>query len=133
MEKKIHTKEFSKVLLTVLALFHFSLGVLLLLNPDVILVYLDGDITTIPYTICKLTGVTNIILGLFIFEAVRSKIDLLRPIIYLLILNFITIYLAFTVKENVDLSLSIYTWKFITSVLLIIALILELLSRIKDR
>ena len=86
MEKKLHIRQFSKVLLIALALFHFILGVLLLLNPDVILVYLDGDITTIPYTICKLTGATNIILGLFIFEVVRSKIDLLRPIIYLLIL-----------------------------------------------
>ena len=133
MEKKIHIRQFSKTLLIALALFHFSLGVLLLLNPDIILVYLDGDITTTPYTICKLTGATNIILGLFIFEAVRSKIDLLRPIIYVLILNFLTIYLAFTVKENIHLSLSIYTWKFITSALLIIALISELLSRSKDR
>ena len=133
MAKKIHIRKYSRVLLKMLAIFHFSLGVLLLLNPDIILVYLDGDITTTPYTICKLTGATNIILGLFIFEAVRSKIDLLRPIIYLLLLNFLTIYLAFTVKENVHLSLSIYTWKFINSVLLIIALISELLSRSKDR
>ena len=132
MEKKIHTREFNKVLLKMLAFFHFSLGILLFLNPYVILVYMDGDITTFPYTICKFTGATNIILGLFMYEAIRSKLDLLRPIIYLLIFSFLTLYITFTVKENIQLSLSVYAWRFLTITLLIIALISELLSRKKD-
>ena len=132
MEKKIHTMKFNKILIKTLAFFHFSLGVLFFLNPDVILIYMDGNTTTFPYTIGKFTGATNIILGLFMYEAIRSKDDLLRPIIYLLIFDFLTLYIIFTVKESVHLSLSVYLWRLLTIVLLIIALISELLSRKKD-
>jgi hypothetical protein len=117
---------FNRTLIIVLAIFHFCLGIMLFFNPEGILVYIKGGVTTFPKTICQFTGLSNIMLGLFVYESIRNNNNLLRPIIYLLLFGIGGVYLMFTLKANVFLSVSIYTWRFVSLALLVVALINEL-------
>ena len=94
--------------------------------PDLFLVYLDKETCESHYTIFMCLGATNIALSLFIFEVVRIKADLLRPIIFLIILGIIAVYGMFTIKAEVVLTLPVYTWRLSSLVLLFVALINEL-------
>jgi hypothetical protein len=121
--------QFSIILLKVMATFYISLGLILFFNPGVILSFIDGSKTELPYTIIKYAGISDLVLGCFIFESVRKKRELLFPVIYLILFSVLSIYLMLTIKANVYLSLSIYTWRFTTLTLLVVALINELSLR----
>jgi len=119
-------RQFNVVFLKILACFYLFLGIVMVLIPDLFLVYWDKETFDFPYTICVYLGATNIALSLFIFEVVRIKADLLRPIIFLIILGIIAIYGMITVKADIVLTLPVYTWRLSSLVLLFVALFNEL-------
>ena len=119
-------RQFNVVFLKVLACFYLFLGVIMVSIPDIFLVYWEKGLFKFPYTIYIYLGATNIALSLFIFEIVRIKADLLRPIIFLIILGVFAIYGMFTVKAGVTLTIPIYTWRLASLAILFIALVNEL-------
>ena len=119
-------RQFNEVFLKVLACFYLVLGIIMVFMPELFLVYWDKEVFEFPYTNCIYLGATNIALSLFIFEVVITKANLLRPIIYLIILGIIAVYGMFTMRADVILTLPVYTWRISTLVLLFVALYNEL-------
>ena len=78
---------------------------------------------------CLYLGATNIALSLFIFEVVRIKADLVRPIIFLIILGVIAVFAMFTMKAEIVLTLPVYKWRLASLAVLFIALFNELSLR----
>ena len=121
--------QFNRILLKVLAFFYLLLGIIMFFSPDSFLVYWDKEIIDLPYTITLYGGATNIALSLFIFEVLRIKANLLRPILFLITLAAMSIFAMLSIKAEITLSIPVYTWRFSSLSLLIVALVNELSLR----
>ena len=131
ISRRAFNRAFNRVFLKVLACFYLFLGIIMVIMPDLFLVYWEKDTFDFPYTMWLYLGGTNIALSLFIFEVVRINADLLRPIIFLIILGVIAVYSMFTMRAEIVLTLPVYTWRLASLALLFLALFNELYLRKK--